>query len=107
MVENSVLNPLESISLVKEYFETNLSEFKLGKETTHMGYWWIEYFKDTFLKVCFDGDIGGHFSIKVIIEDKEYFLWQFDRSVNKATLSTKQNILFQLKVLKRFLADSI
>ena len=106
MVENQALNPLDSIGLVEQYFENNFKEYILLKKTNYTGYWWIEYFNGLDTKVCFDGDIGGHFSIKIIIGDTENYLWQFDRSVNNATKSTSKNILYQLDTLKRFLTES-
>ena len=50
--------------------------------------------------------MGGHFSIKIFIGDTEFNLWQFDRSVNHATKSTNENILYQLKVLSKFLNET-
>ncbi|MDV7138963.1 hypothetical protein R3X28_08750 [Maribacter sp. TH_r10] len=107
MVENQSLNLSDSIDLVEQYFEENFKEYVLLKKTIYTGYWWIEYFNGVDNRICFDGDIGGHFSVKIFISDTEYSLWQFDRSVNNRTQSTSENILYQLNVLKSFLSDNI
>jgi hypothetical protein len=67
----------------------------------YTGYWWIEYGnKET--RIYFDGDIGGHFYIYVHIDNEKFGLWQFDRSVNNYSKSTKKNIIYQLEVLIKF-----
>lgn len=106
MVNDSPLDPLECISLVETFFQNNFKKYNLLKKTNYTGYWWIEYSDTVDTKICFDGDIGGHFSIIIFIDNAEYSLWQFDRSVNNATKSTNGNILYQLDVLKRFLNES-
>jgi hypothetical protein len=106
LVENKGLNPIESIDLVEKYFEGNFNEYILLKKTNYTGYWWVEYSNNLGIKICFDGDIGGHFSIKIFIGETEYSLWQFDRSVNNRTESTKENILYQLEIVKTFLSES-
>jgi hypothetical protein len=106
LVENQSLNPLESIYLVEKYFEENFNGYILLKKTNYTGYWWVEYSNDLGIRICFDGDIGGHFSVKIFIAETEYSLWQFDRSVNNRTKSTNENILYQLEIIKRFLSES-
>lgn len=107
MVDRERLDPSNSISFVKEYFTKNFPKYKLSKEGIHMGYWWIEYYDDTNnLKVYFDGDIGGHFYIKIYLKEDEYFLWQYDKKVNEMTKTTGQNLLNQLKVLNQFLTNN-
>ena len=100
------LEPKNCIELVEDFFDKNLKDYILNKETTYTGYWWVEYINQSDIKICFDGDIGGHFSIKIFIGDTEFNLWQFDRSVNHATKSTNENILYQLKVLSKFLNET-
>lgn len=97
------LNPQDCISVVKQYFFLHFKDFELIKETFYNGYWWMQYKNKENSFVCFDGDIGGHFQVKIIIGETEYSLWQYNRSVNNATQSTKENILFQLNILKSFL----
>jgi len=103
MVEDKSLSPFECVQLVKGYFEENLTEFILMQETTHAGYWWVEFSNNLNIRICFDGDIGGHFSIKIYIDGTEYSLWQFDRTVNSLTLSTHKNISAQMGILNEFL----
>lgn len=106
MVEKQGLNPVESIGLVEKYFEENFNDYVLLKKTNYTGYWWVEYFNGLDIRICFDGDIGGHFLVNIFLGETEYSLWQFDRSVNNRTKSTNENILYQLDTLKRFLAES-
>lgn len=100
------LDPQDCLYLVEQFFKDNFKEFFLIKKTSYTGYWWLEYVNNSDIRICFDGDIGGHFYIKIFIGDSEFNLWQFDRSVNGATNSTKANILYQLSVLKSFLKDT-
>lgn len=103
MVEDQKLEPDECVSIVKNYFENILKGFELSDNGNYTGYWWVEYSSKGDVRIYFDGDIGGHFSVKIFIGNTEYSLWQFDKSVNTATKSTRKNILYQLDVLKRFL----
>lgn len=104
MVES--LEPKYCVKLVEDFFSKNIKGYTLNKETTYTGYWWLEYINQSDVKICFDGDIGGHFSIKIFIGDTEFNLWQFDRSVNYATKSTEENIFYQLNVLSKFLNET-
>lgn len=106
MVENQCLTPIQSIAVVIDYFNLWFKNYKLTKSGNYTGYWWVEYSNEKDVKIYFDGDIGGHFYIKIFIDNTEYFLWQFDRSVNNATQSTNKNILYQLDILKRFLSEA-
>lgn len=105
MVEER-LNPKECLFLVKSFFKMAFPKFLLTKEGTYTGYWWIEYkLEEENIIIYFDGDIGGHFSIKIYINNEEYSLWQFDKCATEKTLSNRQNILWQLEVLKKFLQE--
>lgn len=106
MVNDEALNPLDCILIVEEYFKRRFKGYVLLNKTNYTGYWWVEYYNGSDMKIYFDGDVGGHFSIKIFIGDTENYLWQFDHSVNKATLSTRKNIIYQLDILKRFLDES-
>lgn len=101
LVDERTLHPDESMSLVESYFQ-NLKGFRLIKKSEHAGYWWLEFLSSE-IKICFEGDTGGHFSVIINIENEEFRLWQFNKAVNNATRSTKKNIQFQLDVLNLFL----
>ena len=105
METNENLSPTECISVVKDYFNKYLTNLQLTKDGDYTGWWWLWYIDEAGTKIFIDGDYGGHFYIKIFIEDTEYALWQFDKSVNAATKSTKKNIVFQLDILKRFLSE--
>jgi hypothetical protein len=107
MVNQKTLDPLNCIALVRNYFKVHLPDYKLDVEGSYTGYWWLEFSNP--LENCivkFDGDIGGVFSVIIVIDDKNYDLWQFDKSVNALRHSTKENINYHLEVLKTFLANS-
>ena len=106
MVNGGALNPLDCILIVEKYFEEYFKEYVLLNKTNYTGYWRIEYSDGLDIKICFDGDIGGHFSVKIFIGDTENHLWQFDRSVNNATKSIRKNIIYQLDILNRFLKEN-
>ena len=100
-----LLEPQDCLRLVDQYFKREFKNFKLIKSTSYTGYGWLEYQNENNLRICFDGDIGGHFYVKIIIEKEELELWQYNRSVNNVSQSTKENILYQLSILKSFLEN--
>ena len=102
MVKSKILNSHESSNFVENFFLQHLESYKLRKKGIYTGYWWIEYEKESII-ISFDGDIGYSFSIYV--SDTKYSLWQYDRSVNNCVISTEENILYQLQVLKKFLDE--
>ena len=97
------LDPQDCLKLVEQFFRDNFKDYTLMNKASYTGYWWLEYANDSDIKICFEGDIGGVFYIKILICNSEFNLWQFDRSVNNATKSTEENIYYQLLVLKMFL----
>jgi hypothetical protein len=102
--EETLLYPQDCVSLVIKFFSQELVNFKLTKSGNYMGYWWVEYKdEEKDIIIYFDGDIGHHFCISIIIANTKYFLWQFNKSVNHMTLSTKTNIECQLSILRKFL----
>jgi hypothetical protein len=105
MVENEKIKPEDSIQLVEDYFRLNFPNFELFKKTSYTGYWWLEFITSPSIKIIFEGDVSGHFTVRMEIEKSVYYLWQYDRSVNNASLSSKANILYQLAILQRFLSD--
>ncbi|MDR3048131.1 MAG: hypothetical protein LBU51_11105 [Bacteroidales bacterium] len=92
----------ECYDIVKSFFDEKLSAYLLNNEWIHSPYWHIEYVKDN-IKIVIDGDRG--FYIYIYIYDTKYSLWQYDRSVNEKAFSIKNNLLYQLNVLKRFLCE--
>jgi hypothetical protein len=99
------LYPDKCIDIVLNFFSRELSNFTLSKKGYYTGYWWVEYKNEKEdIVIYFDGDIGHHFSVEITIAHTKYSLWQFNMSVNQATLSTENNILYQLDILKQFLS---
>jgi hypothetical protein len=88
--------------IVEDFLKRNFPQIRILKKYAQSPYWNIllEY---EYIKVKTDGDIG--FSIDILIEDSKYPLCQHDRSVDNKMETTKENILYQLSVLKRFLDD--
>ena len=106
MVKDTFIYPQNCIDIVTKVFFDNFQNFKIEKKGYYTGYWWIEYKNEQDkIVIDFDGDIGGHFCIYIYISGTKYSLWQYDKNVNKATLSIEKNILYQLNVLKRFLNE--
>jgi len=103
---NDETNIKDILNIIKVYFSKNISGFNIYKQGTYTGYWWVEYLNElNDLTVLFDGDIGGHFYVKITIDGTKFDLWQYDKSVNDATYTNERNILYQLSVLKRFLVE--
>ncbi|GHT71689.1 hypothetical protein FACS189455_4080 [Bacteroidia bacterium] len=106
MVDNDTLclYPQDCLDLVMLFFSKEFKNFELTKSGYYTGYWWLHYVDIVEdVTISFDGDIGGHFFIDLIISGTKYSLWQFDRNVDQVTDSCKKNILYQLNVLKQFL----
>lgn len=92
-----------NIQTVKDFFKKNLLQFHLLSEACHGPNWEVRFANDE-IEVKISGDIG--FSIELFINNSKYDLWQFDRSVNKAMETNKENILYQLNILKKFLSEA-
>lgn len=88
--------------IVKKFFKENIPSFSLIKDSSYGPYWNLEFICNE-IKIKIGGDIG--FSIDIFINETNYPLWQYDRSVNNKINTSKDNILYQLNVLKRFLNE--
>jgi hypothetical protein len=89
--------------IVKNYFKNNFPQFQMLTETFYGPYWGVKFSNEEIV-INVSGDIG--FSIEITIGDSKFQLWQYDRAVNNVMKTTEENILYQLKVLKRFLDES-
>jgi len=88
--------------IIKDFFKENLCNFSLVNENSYFRYWSVTYvYKEIRIKI--DEEIG--MMINIFIEDTQYSLWQYDRSVTYKSGKTEEEILYQLNVLKRFLDD--
>ncbi|GHT71692.1 hypothetical protein FACS1894174_08620 [Bacteroidia bacterium] len=92
----------ECCEIIKVFFTKNIPHFYLIKEWAKAPFWHIEMRKEN-IEIEIDGDMGFH--IYIHIYNSKYPLWQYDRSVNNKAISTEENILYQLNVLKRFLNE--
>lgn len=88
-------------NIIVQYFNENLPSYIL-----HNSYDNGRYFGMTFCNEDINIDISKEigFWINIVIESKEYGLWQYDRRVNNFSEPTKKNVLFQLNILKEFLS---
>lgn len=103
MESNMVMSSAEKYyEIIKVFFTKNIPLFHVVKEWIKAPFWHVEMEKDN-IKIEIDGDMG--FIIYIHIYDSKYSLWQYDRSVNNKAISTEENILYQLNVLKRFLNE--
>jgi hypothetical protein len=90
----------KNCSIVEIFFSKNFPQFSISNKYTYSPYWEIVLvYQDIRIKI--GGDIG--FSVDVYIENSEYPLWQYDRSVTDKMKTTDNNIIYQLNVLKKFL----
>jgi hypothetical protein len=96
------IHSYEAIELIKEFFHSHMPEFQLVNSYAESPFWGITYSSNS-MKISILGDAG--FSVTVAIEEKEFSLWQYDRTVNNAMKTNKTNILYQLRVLKRFFTE--
>jgi hypothetical protein len=96
------IHSYEAIELIKDYFHSHMPEFQFVNSYTESPYWGITYSSKS-IKISILGDAG--FSVTVTIEEKDFPLWQYDRTVNSAMKTNKTNILYQLKVLNRFYTE--
>jgi hypothetical protein len=98
-----VINSARSnCDIVKDFSKKYLPQFSLIQEYTYSPYWTMIYAYE-YIKITIHGEIGV--SIDVFIEDSNYPLWQYDRSVLNKFATIEEEILYQLNVLKRFLNE--
>jgi hypothetical protein len=90
----------DAIDLIKNYFQSNLNKLTLIEEYVYSGYWGVKYSYQGVL-ISISCDRGG-LETFIIIDEKEFPLWQFDRGVINASIASKKNILFVLDVINRF-----
>ncbi len=98
---NGIL-PKDAVNLIKQFFETNLSMCNLIEEYSHSPFWKVKYVYND-IEIEIEGDIG--FNVEIIIDKKEYPLWQYNREVINATKTNSKNILFVLGVIGDFIKD--
>ncbi len=105
MVGNNFIYPLESISIIEDYFRANFPRYNQTEKGMHAGFWWVSYCLDVIL-VRFDGDIGGVFHVYIHIDGKEYPLWQYNKKIISHDKTNSKNILFALNMVRDFLYES-
>ena len=102
-MESNMVNSVwlkSTIGVIKKNFQKELPQFTMTKNISHGPYWSIEFaFDEVTVKI--QGDIA--FSICICIENSNFHLWQYDRSVNDKMKTSEENILYQLNILKLFL----
>lgn len=101
-----IMNFNAALNLIKSFFTSNLPSFKLINEyNKSTGYWGIKYCYNEIL-VSISCDKGGLEKV-IIIDGKEFPLWQFDRRMVNVETASEKNIIFTLNVIKRFFDTSI
>lgn len=105
-MESNLVNSFSESNnaIVKGYFKDNFPLFQIIFEISHGAYWGVKL-SNNEIEIKVSGDIG--FSVEVFIDNCKFELWQFDRSVNQAMKTNKENIIFQLEVLGHFLSETI
>jgi hypothetical protein len=102
MAEQNLKSPASFNSLIIIFFKENLPQFTLNKETLHGPYWGVSFIEQNGTEVKVRGENDG-FDIIVNIQNEEFLLWKFDKSVISAAEASDKNILYQLSVLVSFL----
>jgi hypothetical protein len=101
-MESNMVNDVY-IKQIENFFLTYFTEFNMVVKCNTMPYgpfFSISYRKED-LTIKISGERG--LNIAIIIDGKEYGLWQFDKSVNDHTTINISNLAYQLNVLKEFL----
>jgi hypothetical protein len=93
---------VDTHQIIKIFFKENFGKFSLKNEHSFFRYWGVTYVYK-YIKIKIEEEIG--IMIDIFIEDAQYSLWQYDRSVINKSGRTKDEILYQLNVLKRFLNE--
>jgi hypothetical protein len=88
------------LNIIIQYFNENLPSYILQNSYDNGRYFGIT-FSNGDININISKEIG--FWINIVIKSKEYGLWQYDRIVNDFSEPTKENVLFQLNILKDFL----
>lgn len=103
-MEGSMVNKwaIENNVLIKDFFEINLPNFKVIEESAYGPNWGLVFTNNEII-INIKGDIGFHISIEILSDI--YPLWQYDRSVNDAAITTNDNLIYQLRILKRFILE--
>ena len=91
IIQNEII-----ISKIKDFFPN----CKILSNWQKMPFWHIEFTIDSII-IIIDGDIS--FDIEVIIDNTQFYLWQYDRSILTIRSSSMDNIVAQLEILKKFL----
>lgn len=99
-MESHMVKENDYISYIKCYFEENIPDYPLSKESFHGPFWHVEYQKDG-INITISGDIG--FQIVIDFLGTKYPLWQYDYSVSEKGKTTIENIEYQLVSLKKLL----
>ena len=87
-------------ALVIKYFKDYLPAFRVKKEFSYGPFWGVTMIGEG-VEIKIEGDVG--FNIKILIDNKDFPLWTFDRKVGDAQQTTDENILYQLSILTKFL----
>ena len=91
---------LENITIIKDFLSENLTEFKILDKRYNGPYWFIQFSNGDVI-VEIKGDIA--FEVNIIIDNSTYPLWSYNKRVNSYMDTNKNNIIFQLNILKKFM----
>lgn len=92
-------------NIVINFVKEELPQFALKNETDYGPYWGASFVNNNGIEFRVRGESNG-LDIVIIIDEEEIPLWKYDRKVLNAPDSTKENILYQLEIIKRFLSES-
>lgn len=98
------LSSTEAIDLIENFFKDELPQFHLKEKLfNHSAYFTLSYSYDDIEIELSSGRLRFEHSFK--IDSKEFPLRQFDRRMDNVVVTSRKNLLFTLKVIKRFLEE--
>ncbi|GHV47116.1 hypothetical protein FACS1894180_9610 [Bacteroidia bacterium] len=110
-MENSILNnntfltPEECIKIIELLFKSNLPNFKLKQIYNNGGFYGfgVVIEKDD-IEIMFGGERGA-FSHKIIINGKQYSLYNYDLDMKSVYAASRENYIYAISILRRFLNE--
>ena len=97
---------IESLNtLIINFVKENLTQFSLKSVTNYGPYWGVSFIDNSsYIEFRVRGE-NEEFDIVIIINNEEFPLWKYDRSVNNSTYVIEKNMYYQLSVLKSFFSE--
>jgi len=97
-----VLNFDKALELIKNFFETEITNFVLIEEyKKNSGYWGIKYNNDKY--VIFISSGRGYIEYELLFEDNVIKLQEVEPLLNLIKISSEKNIKILLNAIKEYI----